>query len=255
MVRPILLHIPHSSTHIPVEWKGVFQIDEGELADELRVMTDAFTDDLFELDDIADRLVFPVSRLLVDVERFHNDRDEPMADKGMGAVYTKTHDGRSLKSSERRSDLMSAFYVPHHDALETWSRRALEEFGQCMILDCHSFPSRPLMCDMSQSPDRPDICIGTSKLHSQPGLVEAAKGAFEAQGWSVKIDSPYFGTMVPLPHFGREPRLASLMIEVNRRLYMDESSGERLARFADIAECLELALRAIVDHWQRHGNR
>jgi N-formylglutamate deformylase len=254
MTRPILLHIPHASTAIPDRWRETFLLDGNELEREILVMTDRYTDELFDLGDAADRLVFPVSRLLVDVERFHNDHDEPMAEKGMGAVYTKTHDGRPLKSAERRGELMSAYYVPHHDALEHWAAESLEHYGRCLILDCHSFPSHPLPCDMSQSPDRPDICIGTSKLHSQPGLVAAARSAFEARGWSVKLDVPYFGTMVPLPYFGREPRLASVMVEVNRRLYLDETSGEKLGSFPEIKQDLVGALKDIVAYWSGFGN-
>jgi N-formylglutamate amidohydrolase len=107
---------------------------------------------------------------------------------------------------------------------------------------------------MNQKPDRPDVCIGTLKLHSQPGLVAAARSAFEAHGWSVKIDSPYFGTMVPLTYLGREPRLASLMIEVNRRLYLDEGSAERLPEFHAVKRRLREAMDGIVDYWRSNGN-
>lgn len=254
MARPVLLHIPHSSIEIPHEWRSSFQLDDEELKMELRVMTDAHTDDLFDLGDAADRLVFPVSRLLVDVERFHNDRDEPMAEKGMGAVYTKTHDGRPLKSSDRRAELMSEYYIPHHDALERWATEALEEHGRCLILDCHSFPANPLPCDLNQAPERPDICIGTAGIHSGRGLVYEAKARFEDQGWTVKIDSPYFGTMVPLPFFGRERRLASIMVEVNRGLYMDEGSGTNLDRYGAIKMSLNRALASVVNGWLGHGN-
>jgi len=41
--------------------------------------------------------VFPVSRLVVDVERFPDDEDEPMAGRGMGAVYTRLSSGERLR--------------------------------------------------------------------------------------------------------------------------------------------------------------
>jgi hypothetical protein len=66
-------------------------------------MTEAWTDRLVaDLHLPAQRLVFPVSRLVVDVERFPDDEDEPMAGRGMGAVYTR------LSSGERLRDLGSA---------------------------------------------------------------------------------------------------------------------------------------------------
>ena len=54
------------------------------------IMTDAWTDKLVEpISTKAKEVVFPVSRLVVDPERFLCDDDEPMAPKGMGATYTK----------------------------------------------------------------------------------------------------------------------------------------------------------------------
>jgi hypothetical protein len=54
-------------------------------------MTDAFTAELFPPSALeAQRFVFPVSRLVCDVERFPHDADEPMAARGMGAVYSAT---------------------------------------------------------------------------------------------------------------------------------------------------------------------
>jgi N-formylglutamate amidohydrolase len=61
-------------------------------------MTDAFTDELFAPTSFeAARVVFPVSRMVCDVERFPDGADEPMALRGMGAVYVKTTDGRPLR--------------------------------------------------------------------------------------------------------------------------------------------------------------
>jgi hypothetical protein len=54
-------------------------------------MTDAHTDELFPVTPFeAERVVFPVSRLVCDVERFSSDEDEPMASRGMGVFYTRT---------------------------------------------------------------------------------------------------------------------------------------------------------------------
>ena len=77
----MILHIPHASTDT---FEKEFLCD---LKLELERMTDADTDKLFSHPE-ATRIVFPVSRLICDVERFEDDAVEPMAKKGMGVCYT-----------------------------------------------------------------------------------------------------------------------------------------------------------------------
>jgi N-formylglutamate amidohydrolase len=53
------------------------------------------------------------------------------------------------------------------------------------------------------------------------------RAAAEAEGYSVAVDAPFSGALVPLASYRRDHRILSVMIEVNRRLYMDEMSGKK----------------------------
>ena len=51
-------------------------------------MTDAFTNDLFVPDFVgAQTIIFPMSRLVLDPERFLNDDQEIMSELGMGCKF------------------------------------------------------------------------------------------------------------------------------------------------------------------------
>ena len=250
----ILLHIPHASTVIPDRFADLFVLDHMEMKEELLVMTDHHTDALFELDD-ADRLVFPVSRLLVDPERFRDDAQEPMSSRGMGVVYTKTHHGRDLKSDRMREMLVEEYYDPHHSAMGAWASDRLRRHGRCLIIDCHSFPRRPLPCDLDQTASRPDICIGTSSLHTTDTVDRASRSAFEARGYTVEVNRPYEGTIVPPRCLGKDPFVQSIMIEVGRWPYMDEATGERLSTFETCQESVQAAMGAIVEAWRGNTAR
>jgi hypothetical protein len=43
-----------------------------------------------------------------------------------------------------------------------------------------------------------------------------------------KVNRPFSGSIVPANNFDKNKRVFSVMIEVNRRLYMDETTGENL---------------------------
>lgn len=131
------------------------------------------------------RAGFPVSRLVVDPERFSDDHREPMAAKGMGVIYTRTSDGRPLRkalSDHERADLLATYYRPHHGALTADLESALAAKGRCLIVDCHSFSSRPLPHEPDQSPDRPEICIGTDEYHTPRWLSDMILSLFQGGG-------------------------------------------------------------------------
>lgn len=259
-VSPILLHIPHSSLHIPEDAKADFVIGAEELERELLKLTDRFTDELFELPG-AERLVFGVSRLVVDPERFSEDAREPMSARGMGAVYMKTTSGESLRTGANRELLLAQYYTPHHTQLDAWAERAIGEHGRCLVIDCHSYPSRPLPCDQDQTVPRPLFCVGTDPVHTPAFLVSLtlshlndlaqALGAEEKDG--VLVDRPYAGTMVPSRFYGHDSRVESIMIEINRELYMDESTGEKRAGFGALQQSMRNLLGSLGRAWQAHG--
>ncbi|MGY3572928.1 N-formylglutamate amidohydrolase [Bradyrhizobium sp. USDA 4504] len=59
------------------------------------------------------------------------------------------------------------------------------------------------------------------------------------------IDRPFAGVLVPAKHYRREPRVQAVMNEVNRRLYMDEATGERLPSFGAIRQAISEMLAAV----------
>jgi N-formylglutamate deformylase len=209
-------------------------ISDAALEDELLRMTDASTDELFAVDPaIATPLVFPVSRLVVDVERFGHETTEPMEERGMGPVYRLTSRGEELRylDYDSRIRLIRRFYLPHQYRFASMVDEALEQHSRCVVIDGHSFASSPLPHELDQSPERPEICVGTDDFHTGVDLRSRALGIFTAAGFQTAVNTPFAGTIVPIKHYRRDPRVKSIMIEINRRCYMNESTGERLPDF------------------------
>lgn len=244
MANDVVWHIPHASTFIPERCRGEYCAD---LEQELLKMTDWFADDLFDLP--GDRLVFPVSRLVCDVERFRDDRQERMAQIGMGAVYTACHDLALLRcvTDEQKEQILRVWYDGHHAALTDLVRSKLDTFGDALVVDCHSFQAIPLPYEPDRDPLRPDICIGTDPFHTPECLARDLETEFSDRGYRVERNRPFAGALVPLQFYQIDKRVQAVMIEVNRGLYMLEN-GARSDRYekikSDIRSVLEAVLRA-----------
>jgi N-formylglutamate amidohydrolase len=108
---------------------------------------------------------------------------------------------------------------------------AVRQRGRCLIVDCHSFPSCPLPYELDQRLERPDICVGTDQFHTPMELADEASENFRQLGYTVSLNRPFAGALVPARFFHRDASVAALMIEVNRVLYMDERTGAKSSRF------------------------
>ncbi|MDO4566134.1 MAG: N-formylglutamate amidohydrolase [Oscillospiraceae bacterium] len=241
-MKKIVLHIPHSSKVIPHEYKKEFLLSESQLEEELLCMTDAYTDILFPQE--YERVVFPISRLVCDPERFRDDSKEPMSQKGMGVIYTKGSKGQLIRKTQNREAIVARYYDSHHYGLNNAVKTALDETDSCLILDCHSFSGEPLPYEDDQLTDCPDFCIGTDAFHTPQKLTEAAIRFFKDRDYSVDVNRPYSGSIVPMAFYKADRRVSSIMIEINRSLYMDDS-GNRTKGFKEIQNALSDCCRLL----------
>ena len=233
-----VLHIPHSSRRVPAEERRNILLDDAALNNELLRMTDAHTDELFPITPVeAGRVVFPLSRLVCDVERFPSDAEEPMVSRGMGVIYTRTSMSEVLRAQPDpvdRQNCLDRWYWPHHSTLERLVNDVAARSGVCLIVDCHSFPSVALPYELDQTSSRADICIGTDQFHTPLAVHDSIVAAAHAEGYSVAVDAPFSGALVPLASYRKDRRIMSVMIEVNRRLYMNENTCIRNQDFEKV---------------------
>jgi N-formylglutamate deformylase len=186
---------------VPPEERQAIVLNDTELNNELLRMTDAYTDEPFPLTPVeAGRVVFPLSRLICDVERFPSDEDEPMATRGMGVIYTRTsmrHVLRAQPDPATRQSLLERWYWPHHSKLERTVNDVIARLGACLIVDCHSFRSVALPYELDQTAQRADFCIGTDPFHTPSSVRGALVAAVKQAGYSVTIDAPFGGAEPP----------------------------------------------------------
>lgn len=232
----ILIHIPHNSYTIPHEYRALFYLKDDELFHEQLKMSDSYTDELFNVKAVQ-KLVFPVSRLVCDVERFRDEEDEEMTKQGMWVCYTKTSDCKDLKrvNDKHKQEILQKYYDKHHLNFEKQVSQMLKQ-GQCLIIDAHSFSSAPLPYELHSQEFRPDICIGTDSFHTPEKVRKYFYNAFSDLGYKVGINTPFCGTIVPLKFYKKNKNVRSVMLEINRSLYMDESTGKKNKYFSKLKQ-------------------
>ena len=120
---PVILHVPHASRVLTRAARERILLDDAALTAELDRMTDAHTDVVaarvaMEAATTPWRFVNRYSRLVVDPERFPDEREELRA-VGMGAVYTRTSHGAPLRAEDpdHARELLATHFEPYATAL------------------------------------------------------------------------------------------------------------------------------------------
>ena len=237
-MQHLILHIPHASENIP--FKKGFVIDDTKIKEEILKLTDWFTDDLFS-SKIDTQIVASFSRVFCDVERFSDDSQEEMFKLGMGALYTRCDDDTLSRvvTSELRKEILDNYYLPHHENLNKAVRTQLKEQDTCLIVDCHSFPKTPLFKGLDQRGNRPDFNIGTDKFHTPLDLVKKSEDYFKNLGYTTGIDWPYSGSIVPMEYYQKDKRVKSIMLEVNRELYLEGDTNNKSSDYNKTEEVVQ----------------
>jgi N-formylglutamate amidohydrolase len=233
MSKTIILHIPHSSSDFSFAGSDI----SIQMGDEwLKLATpliDWYTDELFTPEVSESRLipiVFDTCRTLVDVERMCND---PLEYKGLGiTAYTllpATKYGDTIRQNRDEDIRYMKKYLEHQHELAN----LLVENQGSLLIDCHSFSSRPtvLQPDASKTQDI-DICIGFNEDETRPNneVLDLIYTHFLERGYKVAFNTPFSNSKtVETP-----ARYTSLMIEINKGIYMDEDTLEKSETFEKI---------------------
>lgn len=223
-----------------------FLVDSTILNKEILKLTDWYTDDLFYSDE-DEMIMADFSRIFCDPERFTDDTLEIMAQYGMGVLYVNSDEGKVIRkvTPEFKEKVLQNYYWKHHKKFSEEVNNQLRFFGKALIIDCHSYPSIPLKRDLDKNPDRPDFNIGTDSFHTPQLLIDISMAFFELEGYSLGIDWPYKGSIVPIEHYNKNKNVQTIMLEINRALYMNEATNEKVEKYLEIKNVTSRYIKTI----------
>ena len=235
--KNLLLHVPHSSTHFPDFSNYSFE----KLDNDEKQLIDYFTDEIFipkEKSEHIKHVVFPYCRLFCDVERLAHD---PLEKMGMGIVYNRDlvkSGGRFYSPIPERREALK-HYIDYHAMV---SNLILDMGDKTLLIDCHSFSSIPTLLNPTTSDV--DICIGFNDDETCPdkAVISNVVHHFESLGYKVGINQPFSNSKT----FNAPLEYHSIMIEVNKKHYMNEQTIEKSDDFVKLSKDIQSLYKMLI---------
>ena len=244
MQNHYLIHLPHCGLDIPSKYLDDYYLQNIELQDNIYQYCDLYTDELFE-DFYAQfgGVKSKYSRLFFDPERFGDDNFENMHKKfGLGWFYENAILSQKPLRSTKNKTIIRDYFDTHHKNLNQLTQEKLDKYDKCTVLDCHSFSNERYWFH-DKSLDLPDICIGYEDFHKDEELVNIILEEFSE--YSVGVNIPYTGSLVPTEYWQKDTRVKSVMIEINKKLYLQEDNKTKNENFLNIKQKLQSILTII----------
>jgi len=253
---------PHSGRDYPASFLRRTVLNPNEV----RSSEDAYVDLLFETvpEHGAPFLTASAPRAYLDLNRGADELDStliegvrrsahnPRIASGLGVIPRVVANGRqiyhgklTLVEAHRR---IASYWRPYHDQLQTLLDESVNQFGEAILIDCHSMPHEALENIGPPGSARPDIVLGDRFGAAAAGsIMERVEAAFTSAGLRVARNMPFAGAFIT-QHYGRPSRQQhAIQIEIDRALYMDESTLEPNANFDHFKRVLNGVIAELVE--------
>jgi len=230
--RPYLIHLPRCGLEIPAQYIGDYYLNEKELKKNIEQYADLYADELFDsLYNEFGGVKNKYSRFFFDPERFFIDEQEDMSKRGLGWFYEKAIlEEKPLRDTKHKEEI-SKYYIDHHRELNEKVKKKLDLYGKCTIIDCHTFSDERYWFQ-DEDMELPDICIGFDEEHVDTELVDLIKEEFKE--YVVAVNSPYSGSLVPSNFYKKNENVKSVMIEINKKLYLESDNINKNSNYEKI---------------------
>lgn len=218
-----LLSIPHSGENIPPEFEAFLSGDHAAYKEDVDFKVNELVDiQKLQSSGIA-VLVAHVHRVCVDL-----NRDE---DHCILCWKENTH-GKKLVTQDPTPQMSMAFIEKFHRPYYHILKAAIQDLekrkkGLVSMIDLHSMPSKPTAYHMKQNPNqkmhRPDFCVSDRKgKTAQEEFTHFFRDQLVKAGHESSLNDPYVGGYIT--EYVDQFRTNNIQIEINRSIYMDEST-------------------------------
>jgi len=172
--------------------------------------------------------------------------------RGLGLLKSKSRYGepvheRKLTVAEVMERL-EKYHRPYYAELGQNIERLRSAFGFAYQLSCHCMSAVGAPTHPDPGKPRADFCLGdVNGATASRAFVEFVQQAIQSLGYSCTINDPYSGGELNT-RFGRPGTVESIMVEINKKLFMDVNTFRRKPEFAKVKADVTKVLRAVTEH-------
>ena len=251
MAYPIVLSSPHSGRHFPPEFLANSALSENEL----RSSEDSFVDEIIRgaSDAGIPMIAMNIPRTFVDVNRDKIEIDETMyfdspkphdligsrrCRVGLGVIHRIVSQNKpiydGLISHKEAMERIKYVYEPYHKRLKQLIDKCHKKFGYCLLVDCHSMPSK--ICNIMNEDKPVEFCVCTLFDEScPPAMSEFLGKELAAKDYRVEFNRPYAGAFITFNYCQPRKNIFTLQLEINRSIYMNENLYKKNTNFQSVS--------------------
>ena len=261
---------PHSGRDYPGAFLQTAALDEHEI----RSSEDAFIDQLFAGVPLhgAPFLAARAARAYVDLNRAPEELDpaliegvrraahNPRIASGLGVIPRVVANGRPIYRGkiglEEAQGRIAGYWRPYHDQLQALLDESHAQFGQAILIDCHSMPHEALETLGPPGSARPDVVLGDRfGAAAAAPVVDQIEAAFQRAGLRVVRNMPFAGAYIT-QHYGRPTRRQhAVQVEIDRGLYMNERTIRPSAEYDGFRALLDGVIAEVAEIGRVEGLR
>mgnify|MGYP001341804718 FL=1 len=263
---PLIIDSPHSGTEYPLDFNH--QADFAQL----RQAEDSYVDELYKhvssIGGVFLDAKFP--RSYIDPNRSENDfiledlheknnnaceikfKPTIKSQLGIGLVWLKVPPNGELMYKDKITlkQLMhrvNTYHRPYHKILKNILDNTYKKFGNFYHVNAHSMQNQATaMSDQSQGTKRPDFVIGDREGTScKRRFTDLIVDFLKSLNYSVDVNYPYKGMELIRAYSDPLQNKNSVQIEVNRKLYINEETREKIDNFKILKQDLKKLINEI----------
>lgn len=266
---PAVFNSPHSGRDFPEDF-----LQQSRLAKPtLRKSEDCYVDELFMscLAHGAPMLRSRVPRSYIDLNREPYELDprmfsgelpgyantaSPRVAAGLGTIPRIVSEGEEIYRG--RIDFAEArnrieqIYLPYHRTLSALTSAVVSKAGEVLLIDCHSMPASASAHVVPHLAGGVDVVLGDRFGAScAEDISSFVEHELSRHGLRVLRNKPYAGGFITQNHGSPHRGQHALQIEINRSLYMNESTLEKNSGFENVRAVLAKLSGALLPYLEQ----